>query len=72
MEISRKRFEIEAWYQLPTYRKWCMVHRIITSSVMSRDLEKGQCRDPANFQANYLKDGLRYRLGYYGASTGNF
>jgi len=22
MEISEKQFEIEAWYQLPTNRKW--------------------------------------------------
>jgi len=24
MQISRKQFEIQAWYQLPTNRKWPM------------------------------------------------
>jgi len=24
MQISRKRFEVEAWYQVPTNRKWPM------------------------------------------------
>jgi len=39
MQISQKRFEIEAWYELPTNRKWPMADRMMTSSMTSRDLE---------------------------------
>jgi len=42
MQISRKRFEIEAWYQLPTNRKWPMADRMVTSSMTSRDLERSR------------------------------
>jgi len=55
-----------------------MADRMMTSSMTSHDLEMvthhsyGQCRDSDNFCAYYLKHGLRYRLGYYGASRGNF
>ena len=169
MQISRKRFELETWYQIPTNRKRPMADRMKTSSMTSRDPErsrswpqylygplfqnwleietrlqwgtywkwhtrnktvtwpmtsrdperwkswpscikmqisqnvlryrlgtkfqlignglwwiewwrhqwrdmtlKGQCRNPDNFRAHYLEHSLRYRLGYYGASTGNF
>jgi len=71
MQISQKWFEIEAWYQLPTNRKWPMVDRMMTLSMTSVTL-KGQCRDPNNFRLHYLEHGLRYRLSYYGASTANF
>jgi len=37
MQISRKRFEIEAWYQLPTNRKRPLADRMMTSSMTSRD-----------------------------------
>jgi len=30
-QISRKRFELETWYQLPTNRKWPMVDRMMTT-----------------------------------------
>jgi len=40
MQISRKRLEIEAWYQLPANRKWPMAERMMTSTMMSRDLER--------------------------------
>jgi len=36
MQISQKRFEIEAWYQLPTNRKRPMADRMMTSSMTSR------------------------------------
>jgi len=39
MQISRKQSEIEAWYQLPTNRKWPMVEPKITSSITSDDFE---------------------------------
>jgi len=39
MQISRKRFEIETWYQLTTNRKWPMADRMMTSSMTSRDLQ---------------------------------
>ena len=45
MQISRKRFELETWYQLPTNRKWPMVDRITA---------KGQGRDPNIFHARYF------------------
>jgi len=35
MEISRKWFEIEAWYQLPTNRKLPMVEQMMTTSMTS-------------------------------------
>jgi len=37
MQLSRKWFEIEAWYQLPTNRKWPTADRMLTSSMTSRD-----------------------------------
>jgi len=37
MQISRKLFEIETWYQLPTSRKWPMADRMMTSPMTSRD-----------------------------------
>jgi len=40
MEISRKQFEIEAWYQSTTNRKWPMADRMMTSSMISRDHER--------------------------------
>jgi len=39
MEISQKRFEIEAWYQLPTNRKWPMTDRMMALSMNSHDFE---------------------------------
>jgi len=33
MQISQKRFEIEASYQLPTNSKWPMADRMMTSSM---------------------------------------
>jgi len=40
MQISQKRFEIQAWYHVPTNRKWPMVDRMMTSSKTSHDLER--------------------------------
>jgi len=40
MQISQKRFEIQALYQLPTNRKWPTAERMMTSSMTSRDLER--------------------------------
>jgi len=42
MQISRKRFEIEAWYQLTTNRKRPMADRMMTSSMTSRDLQRSR------------------------------
>jgi len=46
MQISRKRFETDTWYQLPTNRKWPMADRMMTSlmtSLMtSRDRERSR------------------------------
>jgi len=39
MQISQKRFEIVARYQLPTNRKWPTVDQMMTSWMTSRDLE---------------------------------
>jgi len=39
MQISRKRFELLTWNQLPTNRKWPMADQMMTSSMTSRDLE---------------------------------
>jgi len=58
MQISRKRFEIEAMYQLSTNRKWPMADQMMTSSMTSRDHE-GQGRDPNIIKALYLKNGSR-------------
>jgi len=58
MQISRKRFEIEAWYQLPTNRKWPMVVRMMTSSMTSRDLERSRSW-PQYLKARYFKNGSR-------------
>ena len=69
MQISRKRFEIEAKYQLPTDRKLPMADQMMTSSMTSVTL-KGQGRDPNIFNACYLKNGSRLRLGYKGAAIG--
>ena len=60
MQISRKRFEIQAWYQLTTNRKRGMADRMMTLLMTSRDPEmKGQGRDPNIFKARYFKNGLR-------------
>jgi len=48
MEISRKRFEVEAWYQLPTNRKWPKADQMMTSSMISRDHERSMCSGYAN------------------------
>jgi len=42
MQISRKWFEIEAWYQLTTNRKWPMANGMMTSSMTSRDHERSR------------------------------
>jgi len=42
MQISRKRFKLETWYQLPTNRKWPMADRMMTSSMTSRDCERSR------------------------------
>jgi len=42
MPTSRKRFEIQAWYQLPSNRKWPMVDRTMMSLMTSRDLESSR------------------------------
>jgi len=36
MQISRKRFELEIWYQLATNRKWPMADWMMTLSMTSR------------------------------------
>jgi len=42
MQISRKWFELEIWYQL-TNRKWPMADRMMTyASMMSHDLERSR------------------------------
>jgi len=57
MEISRKRFEIDAWYQLLPNRKWPMVDRMMTSLMTSVTL-RGQGRDPNIFNARYFRKWL--------------
>jgi len=42
MQMSQKQFEIEAWYQLPTDRKWPMADRMMTSLMMSCDHERSR------------------------------
>jgi len=42
MQISRKRFLIEDWYQLPTNRKWPLAIQMMTSSMTSRDLDRSR------------------------------
>jgi len=42
MQISRKRFEIDAWYQLITNWKWPTADRMMTSSMTSRDLQRSR------------------------------
>jgi len=46
MQISRKRFEIEALYQLTTNRKWTMADRLMTSSMTSCDCERSRSWSP--------------------------
>ena len=58
MEISQKQFELEAWCQLPTNRKWPMVDRMMTSSIRHVTL-KGQGRCPNIFKAHYFENRLR-------------
>jgi len=53
-----KRFELEAWYQLPTNRKWPMADRMMTLSMMSHDIQS-QGRDPNIFKARYFENGSR-------------
>jgi len=38
--ISRKRLEIEAWFQRTTNRKWHMGYQMVTRPMTSRDLER--------------------------------
>jgi len=40
--ISRKRLEIDTWYQQTTNRKGPMGNRLVTWSMMSRDLERSR------------------------------
>jgi len=42
MQISRKRFETETWYQLPTNRKRPVEDRIMTSTMTSCDPERSR------------------------------
>jgi len=42
MHTSQKRFEIEAWYQLPTNRKTPMADRMMTSPMTSHDPERSR------------------------------
>jgi len=42
MQISQEWFEIEAWYQLPTNRKWPVADRMMTSSMTSHDRERSR------------------------------
>jgi len=42
MQVSWKRFEIDAWYQLPTNRKWPMVDRMMTSLMTSCDRKRSR------------------------------
>jgi len=42
MQISRKQFEIETWYQLTTNRKWPMADRMMTTSMTSRYPERSR------------------------------
>jgi len=42
MRISRKCFEIETWYQLPTNTKWSVADRLMTSSMTLRDLQSSR------------------------------
>jgi len=67
MQISKKRFEIQACYQVPTNGKWHMVDRMMTSSMTSHDVQ----RWPNIFKARYFADGSRQRLGYNWAPIGN-
>jgi len=54
MQISQKQFDIEAWYQSPTNRKWPMADQMMTSSTTSCDLEMSN-RDPNIFIARYFE-----------------
>jgi len=42
MQISRKRFEIEAWYRLPINGKRLMAERMMMSSITSCDPERSR------------------------------
>jgi len=42
MQMSRKRFEIETWYQLSTNRKLSVADRLMTSSMTLRDLQNSR------------------------------
>jgi len=42
MQMSRKPFEIEILYQLPTNRKWPMADRMMTFSMTLRDLQRSR------------------------------
>ena len=39
-QISPNRLKIGAWFQRTTNRQWCMLNRMVTWSMMSRDLER--------------------------------
>ena len=40
--ISRKRLEIEVWFQWDTNTKWHMTDRLVTRPMMSRDRERSR------------------------------
>jgi len=85
--ISRKRLEIETWYQWTTNSKWLMGNRLVTWSMTSWDdicditltlnrqgitlTLKGQGRDPKMFGDHYLENGWRYNLGCNRTPIGN-
>jgi len=68
MQISRKWFEIEAWYQLATNRKRPMADRMMMSS-MSHLTFRVQGHDPNIFKACYF---VQNSLGGYMHSLSAF
>ena len=66
MQISRKRFEIEARYQLPTNRKWPTADRTMTSSMTSRDPETSKS------WPSWMIAGLTVLLASAGAADGRW
>ena len=64
--ISRKRLEIETWYQWTTNSE-----SIGHNDRWRRVTLKGQDRVPKMFGAHYLENGWRYSLGYNRAPVGN-
>jgi len=59
--ISRKRLEIEAWFQMTTNRKWPVANRMVTWPMTSRG-PKGQGRYPNMLRAQYLENSWRCYL----------